>query len=186
MLKLSIVWLTMLALASVAVVVIGVVVVPNNSNVPDNVLTADSEIQINLGVSPASALLTASSMSPGDLVTGQLVLTNNESFSVFSDLTIAVTGDAALASALVLGVKSASCGDGPLLTSAGTVEGAASPLAYFGPYDTISTLMSAVTIAGTASRDVCFNVVLPSGISLASVSGLSTTANISIFTDDIP
>lgn len=166
-------------------VVLAVIVLPDSDSVPDNVISSEQELVIDLSVSPASALLTGVDMQPGDIVSGTLVLTNNEAFPVYSDLTIAVTGDAALASALVLGVKVGSpCSDGDLLLADGTVHPMATPLGYFGPYQTGATLISNQSVP--SSRNVCFQVVLPSGVDLSTVSGQTTTSIITIDTDDTP
>ncbi len=160
--------------------IFAIITTPDHDEVPTNVLTADTEEVINLGVTPATALLTAPAMQPGDVIQGQLNLTNSTSIGVFVDIQI-THSNPGFAAELVLAVQDAGCG-APGVNPDGTANG---PNVFFGPYSTAGVL-AVKPIGSSAAANLCLTVGMPSGILFSSVAGQSDDATIILDTDDTP
>ncbi len=134
---------------------------------------------IDLTASPASAVLTASNMAPGDQVTAPVTVTNDGSLE-FRYAISSVTTENALAADLVLTVKRdvTTCNDANWATD-GTdlysgVLGTTGGTAVIGSSAQGNNNGDRV-LAAAADETLCFNVTLPLSTG-NSAEGLSTTA----------
>ncbi len=134
---------------------------------------------IDLTVSPASALVTLSDMFPGDTVTGSLLVSNGGTGQLRYSMTTSTSGDAALAAALTLDVKTlgTSCAtfDGTDVVTSAPLSGPGNGFgsATGGPDSGDRTLT--VAPAAGSSETLCFRASLPIAAD-NTVQGLSTTA----------
>ena len=174
-----------LGLAAAVLVSVGValaiIVTPDHDEVPTNVLTADSGVTIDLGVTPATALLTAPAMSPGDVVTGTLSLTNPSTIDVYVDVQT-THSNPGFAGELVMAIQAGSCGVTPGINADGSAQGA--NISY-GPYNSPGVL-AIVSVGAGGADSLCLSVGMPSGIEFSTVEGESDDATIILDSDDSP
>jgi hypothetical protein len=161
-------------------VVFAILATPDHDEVPTNVISADSEAVIDLSVTPTSALLTATAMGPGDVVQGQMNLTNNTSIAVFVDISTTHTNPP-FAAELVMAIQPGSCGT-PGVNPDGSANGAN---IFFGPYSTAGVL-AVWSVGAGGVENLCLSVGMPSGILFSTVAGQSDDATIILDTDDLP
>lgn len=144
-----------------------------------NTGNAFSTGNIDIAVTPATAVVTMPAMAPGDQVTAPLDVENNGTLELRYAATSTTTEDA-LAAELVLTIKSgvATCDDanwaatGTVLYSG--VLGSTATTSLFGSNAQGADAGDRVLAAG-ASETLCFNVTLPLSAP-NTVQGLTTTA----------
>lgn len=135
---------------------------------------------IDLTATPATAVVTASAMVPGDQVTNPLTVTNSGNLEFRYSL-VSSTDENVLAAELVLTVKSGvtACdnanwaADGTTLYSGDL--GNIAPMAIFGDAAAGADVGDRV-LAAAGSEILCFNVTLPAGTTVGQ--GLSSEATL--------
>ena len=175
--------LSVAALLVGAGVVFAIIVTPDHDEVPTNVLTADTAAVMNLGVTPATALLTATALQPGDTVQGELTLANphaEANMGAFVDISTTHTNPG-FAAELVMAIQDGACG-APGVNPDGTANG---PNIFFGPYSTAGVL-AVKSVAPVTGENLCITVGMPSEILFSTVAGQSDDATIILDTDDSP
>ncbi|KKL57692.1 hypothetical protein LCGC14_2232830 [marine sediment metagenome] len=172
-----------LALAG-AGIVLAAVFSPDHDELDQNVLTSDSAVTLNLIVEPATALLTAANMAPGDNVCGIVRLTTSQSFVIETAVSVEHLAPSAFADELILNIRENN-------TCALAVNPDGSPTLgtnlFHGPYTDVGTMMSTIVPAAGGERTLQFTVVLPNTIpDFATVASQSDTATIVFDTDVAP
>ena len=129
------------------------------ATVPSNAFTTGT---LDIGVAPASALITYTNRAPGDEVTQPLTVTNAGSLPLSYAMTTTVTADngKSLATQLTLTVKSnvADCSNAGWISSGNALYNGALASAYVG--DPVSGAGDRQLAAG-ASEVLCFHATLP-------------------------
>ncbi|MEM9615902.1 MAG: TasA family protein [Actinomycetota bacterium] len=168
--------LAVLGLAGAMFTVASLALFTDSESVAGNTLGTGT---IDLTASPASAVLTATDMAPGDQVTAPVTVTNSGSLE-FRYALSSVTTENALAAELVLSVKSGvtTCDDANWGADGTTlytgVLGTTGTTAVLGSNAQGADTGDRVLAAG-ANEILCFNVTLPLSTG-NSAEGLSTTA----------
>ncbi len=168
--------LAVLALAGAVFTVSSLALFTDQETVGANAFSTGS---VDLVAAPATAVLTATDMAPGDQVTNNLNVSNSGSLEFRYSMTSTTTEDT-LAAELVLTVKSGvtTCDDanwqatGSVLYSG--VLGTAATINVLGD-PTQGAQAGDRVLAAAANENLCFNVTLPTSAP-NSVQGLSTTA----------
>ncbi len=167
--------IAVLALAGGVFTVASLALFTDQQAVGGNAFTTGS---VDLVAAPATAVVTASAMAPGDQVTAPINVSNSGSLEFRYSMT-STTDEDALAAELVLTVKSGvtTCDDGNwqatgvdlysgILGSTGTINVIGDPATGAQAGDRV--------LAATANENLCFNVTLPSTASNASQGQTST------------
>jgi predicted ribosomally synthesized peptide with SipW-like signal peptide len=168
--------LAVMALAGGVFTVASLALFTDQETVDNNVFSTGS---VDLVATPATTVVTASAMAPGDQVTAPLNVANSGTLEFRYSVTSTTTEDV-LAGELVLTVKSGvtACddanwtADGTVLYSG--VLGTTTTTAILGSSAQGADAGDRVLVAG-ANEDLCFNVTLPLAATNASQS-LTTTA----------
>ncbi|MDH3303496.1 MAG: SipW-dependent-type signal peptide-containing protein [Acidimicrobiia bacterium] len=168
--------LAVLALAGGVFTVASLALFTDQQAVGGNAFTTGS---VDLVAAPATAVVTASAMAPGDQVTAPINVDNSGSLEFRYSLT-STTDEDTLASELVLTVKSgvATCDDtnwqatgavlySGVLGSTGTINVVGDPA--------VGTQAGDRVLAAAANENLCFNVTLPTGAP-NTAQGLTSTA----------
>jgi camelysin-like metallo-endopeptidase len=131
---------------------------------------------VDISASPATALVTLTTMAPGDKVTGELTVTNAGTLQLRYAMTTGITGSTTLADGLEAQIKTGvtTCSNAGFDTDGTSVYNSTLTSAAIG-----STAQGGQagdrTLNPSASEVLCFQVRLPSSAG-ASLQGLSTTA----------
>lgn len=135
---------------------------------------------IDITATPATAVVTAAAMAPGDQVTNPLTMTNAGNLEFRYSLA-STTDENILASELVLTVKTGvtTCDDANWTVDGATIYsgplGNTTPLAIFGDATSGADAGDRV-LAAAGSEILCFNVTLPSGTTAGE--GVSSVATL--------
>lgn len=174
-----------LGMGIAALVAVGVVfavfLTPDHDEIPTNVLTADSELIVDVAVSPVTALLTAPAMQPGDVISGQLNLNSGNPVAIFSHISITHSAPTQLTTELVLAIVDGVCG-APGINPDGTASGTN---IFLGPYNTAGNLVTK-SIPASSGISVCLWVGLPAGVDFSTVQSQTDTSTIVIDSDGTP
>lgn len=168
--------LAVLALAGAVFTVSSLALFTDQEQVTGNAFTTGS---VDLTATPATAVVTASAMAPGDQVTAPLTVGNSGTLE-FRYALVSTTTEDTLASELVLTVKTGvtTCDDANWSATGSTLYngllGSTGTTAIFGDPTQGAQAGDRVLAAG-ASEVLCFNVTLPLSASNAS-EGQTTTA----------
>jgi len=135
---------------------------------------------IDITATPATAVVTATAMAPGDQVTNPLTVANAGNLE-FRYAVTSATDENILASELVLTVKNGvtTCDDGNWTTDGTTLYsgplGNTAPIVIFGDA-TAGADPGDRVLAASGNEILCFNVTLPTGTTVGQ--GLSSTATL--------
>lgn len=172
-----------IAALTAAGIVLAIVVSPDHDEIPNNVLSSDDTVIVDVSLSPTTALLSGIAIQPGDIITGTATVTNTDPLNtVTTSISVTHAAANALTAALVLNVSVGDCASGPFVNADGTAIG--TPL-FHGPYDTAGELATFSTTTGGGAWPLCFSLVLPSGVDFVSVANLSDTSTV-VFDTTMP
>jgi hypothetical protein len=141
--------------------------------VPGNTFSTGS---VDISTSPTSALVTFTSMSPGDKVTAPLTVSNAGSMDFRYAMSTSITGSATLASGLELQIKSTvtTCTNAGFDATGTSLYNSTLSGGAIGS-NAQGAQAGDRTLAQSSNEVLCFQVRLPSSAG-ASLQGLSTTA----------
>jgi hypothetical protein len=141
--------------------------------VPGNTFSTGS---VDISTSPTSALVTMSSMAPGDKVTAPITVSNAGSMQLRYAISTSISGSATLAAGLTLRIKNGvtTCSNAGFATDGTSLYSGSLDVGAVGSPAT-GAQAGDRTLNSSASEILCFQVELPT-TAASNLQSLSTTA----------